>query len=315
MSKFSNLLKLIILLKSKGRMKTKELGESLGVSERMIRKYISDLNEANIQVESIPGPKGGYEIVGYDYLLNLDVDDNEKTALQYAKKKLKEDESFLLYNEIESLESKITALVENRKNNDKHILNSVIIPNQLDIRKQNEIEIEIEAAIIRMKKIKVVYNSISSGETIRILRPYKIIIRKNNKYLIAYCERRNEIITLKLVRFDNVEIIDENFVIKDEFDIAKYVENKIGVFSDEVYNLKLLIRQPFSQVIQEGIYAKNQKIVKNEDDNSIIFTGQMRGRRDIIRWILSMMDSVTVIEPKELKEDIRNELIKILSLI
>jgi predicted DNA-binding transcriptional regulator YafY len=312
MSKFSNLLKLIILLKSKGRMKTKELGESLGVSERMIRKYISDLNEANIQVQSIQGPKGGYEIIGYDYLLNLDIDDNEKVALQYATKKLKEDKKFQLYNELESLEFKITALLEN---SDKHILNTVILPAQLDIRKQNEIEIEIEAAIIRQKKIKVGYTSMSSGKTVRILRPYKVIIRKNNKYLIAFCENRNKVITLKLVRFDEVEILDENFQIPEELDITKYLENEIGVFSDEVFNLKLLIRMPFAQVIQEGIYAKNQEIVKNIDDDSIVFTGQMRGRQDIIRWILSMMDSVTVIEPKELKEDIRNELIKILSVI
>jgi len=278
----------------------------------MIRKYISDLNEANIQVQSIQGPKGGYEIIGYDYLLNLDIDNNEKVALQYATKKLKEDKKFPLYNELESLEFKITALLEN---SDKHILNTVILPAQLDIRKQNEIEIEIEAAIIRQKKIKVGYTSMSSGKTVRILRPYKVIIRKNNKYLIAFCEHRNKVITLKLVRFDEVEILDENFQIPEELDITKYLENEIGVFLDEVFNLKLLIRMPFAQVIQEGIYAKNQEIVKNIDDDSIVFTGQMRGRQDIIRWILSMMDSVTVIEPKELKEDIRNELIKILSVI
>ena len=77
MSKFSNLLRLLILLKSRKRVKTKELADALGVSERMIRKYMNDLAEANVNVESIPGPTGGVELIGYDYLLNLDIKSNE----------------------------------------------------------------------------------------------------------------------------------------------------------------------------------------------------------------------------------------------
>lgn len=89
MSKFSNLLRLLILLKSKKHMKTKELAEALGVSERIIRKYISDLAEADINVESIPGPTGGFELICYDYLLNLDINKEEATAqlaVSYIKK-------------------------------------------------------------------------------------------------------------------------------------------------------------------------------------------------------------------------------------
>lgn len=62
MSKFSKLLSMIELLKNNGRMNRKEIAEKLGVSERMVRKYVDDLLEANVNIESFTGPKGGYEI-------------------------------------------------------------------------------------------------------------------------------------------------------------------------------------------------------------------------------------------------------------
>ncbi|MFT5874138.1 MAG: putative DNA-binding transcriptional regulator YafY [Clostridium sp.] len=94
MSKFSNLLRLLILLKSRKRVKTKELADALSVSERMIRKYMSDLAEANVNVESISGSTGGFELIGYDYLLNLDIKSDEAISLQMATTYLKESTDF-----------------------------------------------------------------------------------------------------------------------------------------------------------------------------------------------------------------------------
>lgn len=63
MSKFSNLLKMIKLLEgAEEPIKRKEIAEYLGVSERMIRKYIDDIKEANLGIISTPGKNGGYKI-------------------------------------------------------------------------------------------------------------------------------------------------------------------------------------------------------------------------------------------------------------
>lgn len=63
MSKFSNLLKMIKLLEgAKEPVKRKEIAEYLGVSERMVRKYVDDIKEANLGIISTPGKNGGYQI-------------------------------------------------------------------------------------------------------------------------------------------------------------------------------------------------------------------------------------------------------------
>ena len=63
MSKFSNILKMIKLLEgAEEPIKRKEIAEYLGVSERMVRKYVDDIKEANLGIISTPGKNGGYQI-------------------------------------------------------------------------------------------------------------------------------------------------------------------------------------------------------------------------------------------------------------
>jgi predicted DNA-binding transcriptional regulator YafY len=89
MSKFSNLLNMIILLKSRGKMKCKDIAEELEVDERQVRKYKRDLELAGINITSTTGIDGGYSIDGYDHLLNLNINDVDLTVLNLATFQLK----------------------------------------------------------------------------------------------------------------------------------------------------------------------------------------------------------------------------------
>lgn len=312
MSKFSNLLKLIVLLKSKNRMKTKELAEALNVSERMIRKYIADLNEANINVQSIPGPNGGYKLSGNEYLLNLDITSNELYALKLADEVLKENCDVNLYENFSSAKDKIQVVCENKAEYGIDRLNLSQSIEMGEVKKEHAIEVEIMAAIIRKKKIKVIYESNSSGRKERILRPYEIFSKDNRLYLEAFCETRNKVITFKLVRMESVDILEETYEIP--MDYEGIPKNNLGIFHDEKFYLELHIKPPFSKSVSEGIYATDQEVIWNED-KSITFKGTMYGKPDIIRWILAMQEYVTIIEPKELKNEVKEKLIKMLNVI
>lgn len=74
MSKFSNIIKMMNLLIINERMNRSQLAKEIGVSERMIRKYIDDFKEANIEIKSFSGPHGGYEInLNNDIELNKEI--------------------------------------------------------------------------------------------------------------------------------------------------------------------------------------------------------------------------------------------------
>ncbi len=301
MSKFSNLLRLITLLKSNKRIKRKEIADALGVSERMVRKYISDLQEANITIESIPGPNGGYELKGHNYLLNLNTDNEEVKSLEKALEQLKQQE-FEYIDDLESLTKKV------KSNNEltKDITYGIISESEETyLDKEEDYELEIQSACLMRHKLKMSYHSISSGDSIRVIRPYAVITKNDMKYVIAYCENRKTIRTFKLIRINWIEVLSDKFDINSSFDIKEYMKNTIGIFNNDEIKLKLLLKKPFSYSVSERKYVENQHITWN-DDETIIFEATMNGKEDIIRWILSMGECVTILEPLYLKEELKN---------
>lgn len=310
MSKFSNLLRLLMILKSKGRVKSKDLSDALGVSERMIRKYISDLYEAGIIIESVTGPTGGYELVGYEYLLNLNITDEEIAAFRLLA------ENNYLGNDkdntyIKSLEDKLS-IQRDLNTNYSDLSNNITLNSKVaNLELQNRVEQSLYVGIVSSEKVKVNYTSLTSGTSERIIHPYKIIMRNNVKYLICFCENKEKVLTLKLVRFLKVEVIDEKFVMPDKSELEFLIKDHLGVMGNDKIKVKLHIKKPFSYTVKERIYAEDQVIIDN-DDESIIFRASFIGKEDIIRWILSMKSYVTVLEPEYLRCEILNELEKML---
>lgn len=307
MSKFSNLLQVLLILKSKGRVKSKEIAKVLDTSERMVRKYIVDLAEAGVNVQSIPGPTGGYELIGYDYLVNSNINDEELAAFRIIKSNSlneKNMEQQYLNSVLNSLENKL-ALQRNLSKEYKDYSTNMVLPSRVnDLIIQNNIELKIYEAMLFTKKVNIEYTSASSGKSNRIIHPYKIITRGELKYLVCYCEKRDKILTLKLVRFGEVEILEDIFNKPSEVVLKEMIKgNKIGLISGEDIKVKLLIKPPFAQSVSDRIYSSDQTIIKN-DDESIIFEATLNGKEDTKRWILSMKNNVKVLEPEEIRSEI-----------
>lgn len=303
MSKFSKLLQMILILKSRGRLKGKEIAEAIDISERMVRKYISDLIEAGINVQSVPGPTGGYELIGYDYLLNTSISDEEFIAFKILKERNNYDNKDIS-TYLNSLEDKLSVKNKLTKEYEDYSANVVLYSKVNSLVHQNNIEIKLHEAIILKRKVRVGYTSVSSGKSIRVIHPYKIITRSELKYLVCYCEKRDMILTLKLIRVEDVEVLEESFTAPSQEVLEQVLkENKIGLITGDDIKVKLLIKSPFAQSVSDRIYSNDQVIIKN-DDKSIIFEATLNGKEDIKRWILSMNKYVKVLAPAVLKEEI-----------
>lgn len=310
MSKLSNLFRLFIMLQRKKLITCKEISEKLEVTERQVRSYIDDLVIANIPVESIPGRNGGYRLGRMDFLINLDVNEEEIKALGFACKQL-EGKDFIYSKQLDGLLTKIKVA---KKYDYLDETDNYYVKENISsyLNEERELCREIYYAISSRQKIVLDYFSLSSGESRRIVHPYSIIHYKNSYYLVAYCEKRKMVIEFKISRIKNLTILEERFEIKEDFSLKEYTKDNIGIYKDGTYNLKLKIFEPMSYIISEKVWVDNQKVSWN-DDNSIIFKAKMEGKTEIISWILSMGDKVKVIEPMELKDEINyklNEMIK-----
>ena len=65
MGKISNAIQMLNYLNTGNKYTVKELSEKIGITERMVRYYKVELEQAGIPIETFMGPNGGY------YILNI----------------------------------------------------------------------------------------------------------------------------------------------------------------------------------------------------------------------------------------------------
>lgn len=305
MSKLSNTLKMLILLKSRGKMNLQEIAEELEVSKRQVIRYREDLDKAGIHVTSISGRYGGYSLDSKDYILGLNVTNEEYLTLISAQEHLKH-ESFIGYEELRYLVDKIGALRENEKVMDFDFYIKSTKSNY-NFQKEKKIWFDIKASIISSEKIKVLYKSAKREAIFRVVHPYYIFQYKGSMYFAGFCEYRQEMRDFKISRIKEYEILKERFQKNTSFDLENYMKNCFGIFKDEELSIELEIKYPMAQIVQEKIWVENQVIKELPNKDVILFKAKVRGMTEIKSWILGMGSAVKVIEPIYLREEIQKE--------
>ena len=308
MSQIGNALRMYFLLQAKGKMKIKDLAELVETDERTIRRYRNDLEQAGIYILAETGKYGGYSILNNNYLLGLNLTEQEYMSLLLVESYMK-DTKHIAFKDLSKIVEKVNVI--NKKRNSQiegfsnHITKSTVSGVSFEIEMKRLMD--IHSAVLIKNKVEIVYTSLSSGKATRIVRPYATLQYKGDMYLIAYCETRKRVLDFKMCRISEFKMLEESFEPDEEFDLEQCMKNCFGIYKGSEFNIKLRIRHPMSQIIKEKVWVENQRITENED-GSILYEACMRGLIEMKGWILSMGRSVVVIEPEELKEEIRMEI-------
>ncbi len=75
----------------------------------------------------------------------------------------------------------------------------------ININTPGEIEKVVENAINKNEKIDIVYNDIDGGHSKRTIHPLHLFKYKDNYYVTAFCELRNDIRHFELKRIINIK--------------------------------------------------------------------------------------------------------------
>ncbi|MGM0379895.1 MAG: helix-turn-helix transcriptional regulator [Bacillota bacterium] len=308
MSKVANMINMVLYLTHHKRVKIKKLSEFLEIKPRMVRIYKNELEQAGIYIDSKKGKYGGYSLNQQKMIKNLGLNFNEINSLNMAEKYLIKEKSFPYIKEFCQGVQKINYEFSNVVPKSKKVeIKSKGKQNAYKSKEDNLLE-KIYLAIIKKKKLKIKYYSLSSDETKnRIIHPYSVIFYSGFAYVIAYCEKRKKFLNFKVIRIREIENLNSTFKKDQSFNIKEIITPGYGFVHDNWIDIKLKIDFPKSIRVKEKIIVENQKI-KMLDDKSIIFTAKMISKQEIISWILSLGSSVTILKPLSLKEEIKKEL-------
>lgn len=104
-----------------------------------------------------------------------------------------------------------------------------------------------------------------------------------------------------------VRLTDELFQIPKDFKIEDYLKHSWGIERGEPVTVKIRFDNYQARWIRERIWHPSQRL-RDLEDGGLIFEAEVAGLREIKQWVLGFGPHAEVLEPLELKEQIRQEI-------
>ena len=184
MGKILNAIQMLNYLNTGNKYTVKELAEKIGITERMIRYYKAELEQAGIPIETFMGPNGGYYILyiknQYNHFNKYDLQLLENINMILEK---------IGYEDIvkyKKLINKIKFASDVEEEKSKYFLDN-------GTNNKSELYFTLNDAILNKTPLKILYRNLKQEWQERIIHPLQIFNYDNKFYVTAYCELRDDI--------------------------------------------------------------------------------------------------------------------------
>ncbi len=184
MSKISNAIQMLNYLNTGNKYSVKELSEKIGITERMVRYYKAELEQAGIPIETFMGPNGGYYILNtknqYNHFNKYDIQLLENINIMLEKMEYENIDKY------KKIINKIKFASDIAEEKSKYFLYNMT-------EDKSELYFVLNDAILNKLAIKILYRNLNQEWQERVVHPLQIFNYDNKFYVTAYCELRNDI--------------------------------------------------------------------------------------------------------------------------
>ncbi len=161
-------------------------------------------------------------------------------------------------------------------------------------------------AILNYKMISFDYYSVQNQRhSHKEVSPLAIKYFNHNFYLAGYYKKIDQVIVFALNRMDEIKLSDKPQQEVD-FDSGTYFDSGFGIYTGDVFQVKLQFLPPTSDYIAERIWHAEQKLTRLED-KSVILEMPANSLSEMKKFVLSYGAKVKVLEPGELRATIQTE--------
>lgn len=303
------MISILLLLESKGTIKAKELADALETSERTIYRDMDILCESGVPIYSDPGPKGGFTLMeGYNLNLNtLRCDDVVSLYLSGSgiRPNKESDAHLALKNTLLKLESVLPVqyaadlkIAKERFYFDPEMWWEEPVPIKfLDLLRKS-IWQSIKLSFLYLKA-----NQNQNERSKRRVRPYGLVVKNQDWYLVGYCEMRKALRVFRCDRIINVETVeDESFSVPEDFVLEKFwkewqKEFELKITKENHSNYRVILKVINEKFLNENLDFKPESYDSEQQKLIINFHSFYEAKEKMKLY----MDQVVVIEPLELK--------------
>lgn len=284
----SRLFRILYYVLEKGKVTANELSEKFEVSVRTIYRDIDVISSAGIPIYATQGKGGGIEIADDFVLKKSLLSEKEQEQILVALKGL---EGINKQYENELL-TKLSAFFKIKNTN----WIEVDFTNWQRGNEYDELFNDIKSAIINKNIIRFTYFSSNEKETSREVKPIRLLFKGWDWYVYTFCLLRNEFRYFKLSRIRDLKILDENF--EDSYEDVVLIKKM--EYKDTVH-----VKLKFDRKVAFRVYDEMGDIKEDEEGN-LYAEIELPNDYNLYNYIFSFGESVEVLAPIEIRNNIRD---------
>ncbi len=281
------------------------------VSQKTVSRDLDALSTVNFPVYEEQRDKKTYYIAKKFSLDNVSFTLNELISIYFIKEMLSSYSALEIGENASRLVDRIISHLPQINRDYISSLNELVKVNPAEILREKKLDAgmlsQIRDAIAFRKRLLITYNSFNNEEqTERCIDPYFLEINDGCYHLVCYCNLRKSRRVFRVSRISSLKVLDKSFEKQKDF-YEEYQKSKFNKLSGEKQiNLILRFSGMAAKFVKEYESEKADRITSLEN-NDILFEKQTTMTPEILKWVLGYGASVRVIEPEELREQVRKE--------
>ena len=282
----NRLFEILLILLEKEKVTSKSLAEYFEVSQRTIMRDLDKLLVAGIPVQTQVGFEGGITIDK-----SYQIDSNLMTLEERAS----------ILDGLKAIDSVrfspiFPTFINKLLNQGETIQYDEIMDIDLSSWYGKALITKIDCirkAIQDVQKVSFQYYT-KSGTSIKKVSPIKIVFRWSSWYLIGICDGKDDFRMYKLNRMEQLKWIDE-IAVKRAYHQKEY--------SFDVVNYELIAL--FDKEVKYRLIDEYGVTSFEEQEDRLYFKREFTTKDYMISWILSFGDKIEVIEPLEIRKEVK----------
>ncbi len=177
---------------------------------------------------------------------------------------------------------------------------------------KNPVLEEILNGLIHHGKLQILYYSQeASKKRYHIICPYTLLLHRDSLYLHAYVERYKQVRTFSIDRIKEVVNTDETFTYPANFNPDRLTDGSFGIYEApgaRPFKVCVSFKESLREYITTRRWHPTQKF-STIKDGTFTMEVHLTNTNEFIPWILQFGSEAEVLEPRSLRDKIRQELL------
>ncbi|MBU0992665.1 MAG: WYL domain-containing protein [Proteobacteria bacterium] len=163
-------------------------------------------------------------------------------------------------------------------------------------------------SIINRTSLMISYHSFYDDEIKEYeIGPLHFYENNGGLYIFAIKMKDRAIRSYAVERIRRILALDQDVDYPDDFDPVETLDSAFDMTHGQPVTVKIWFSKNEARYIKERKWAKNQQI-EDHADGSVTLSMTTSGYRDVKRWIMSFGKEARLLEPKDMKQEIEDEL-------